>query len=232
MTDYDNLSNLPTPESFTQQIQISKGKLTGILDDYKKAYVNSNTDQNNNEYNTTHGINKSNVDAQIAGMTSINNEVLRAIGAYNSSLKDVNQKIVEAKIVNLSLKLKLGNTSNQLNGAGQMIGDYRLLYDIAYVRNWALGLSVVFACIVTSIIFYVPRGMKPAMVTQSEYDKLMKRNKELRLENLTRPNRIPSSNYNYNSSYDDNIRRNRAAVLEQLRRQGTRPQLRRPQGRR
>ena len=54
---------------------------------------------------------------------------------------------------NRKLKKRLGIIEHENNAATEMISNYKEIYDMRYLRNWALGLSTL-ACIAAIGIVY------------------------------------------------------------------------------
>lgn len=198
MTVYENYElselpnlNLPSPDSFSKNIQESSDKLDGILEDYIKAYVNFKSDPDNTEYDTSFGVTKSNITSEISNMSSVNKGILDAITTYNSNLSDMNRDIEKARIINAGLKQKLGIATGEQAGSGQLIGDYKQLYNNAYNRNWGLFVGVLLALVVTSFVFYVPEKYRKVDMTykdlqdlKNEKNKIERDKVQLELENL------------------------------------------------
>jgi hypothetical protein len=177
MAEYDELPelqnlNLPSPDSFSEKIKESSDKLDGILEDYKNAYVNFNSDPNNTEYDTSFGVAKSNITSLISAMSSTNQDILDAIRTYNINLSDMNRDIGKARAINVGLKQKLGIATGEQAGSGQLIGDYKQLYNNAYNRNWGLFVGVLLALVVTTIVFYVPEKYRKVDMTYEDLQDL------------------------------------------------------------
>lgn len=177
MTVYDELPelqnlNLPSPDSFSEKIKESSDKLPGILEDYRNAYVNFNSDPDNTEYDTSFGVAESNIKSLISDMSSTNQGILDAISTYNSNLSDMNRDIGKARVINAGLKKKLGIATGEQAGSGQLIGDYKQLYNNAYNRNWGLFVGVLLALVVTSFVFYVPEKYRKVDMTYKDLQDL------------------------------------------------------------
>lgn len=178
------ISNLPTRDSFARKIKESNDKLPGILEGYVTAYVNFKTDPNNNEYNTSFGVAKSNVDNELNALKAINQSILEAINTYNANMSDMNRNINKSKITNTELKRKLGIATGEQAGSGQLIGDYRQWYNNAYNRNWALCIGIVLSFFVTATVFYVPPENRKVDMTAAQVDKLRYEQAQLKKDKI------------------------------------------------
>jgi hypothetical protein len=55
---------------------------------------------------------------------------------------NLNKSISKAKYQNAKLKKNIGLVENETNTSNEMISNYKEMYDYAYLRNWALLLSI------------------------------------------------------------------------------------------
>jgi hypothetical protein len=70
----------------------------------------------------------------------------------NEKLKCLNLIIAEEKQKNTHLKRRLGIIDNENSASTEMIDDYQKMYELEYLRNWGLILSIL-------IIFFIIKTM-------------------------------------------------------------------------
>jgi hypothetical protein len=57
------------------------------------------------------------------------------------------------KEINVDLKKKIRAIYGKNNSTFELISDYNTIYDIEYLRNWGLMLSIISVCIVVANVF-------------------------------------------------------------------------------
>jgi peptidoglycan hydrolase CwlO-like protein len=82
---------------------------------------------------------------------------IRKLTDYIISLDDDIKSRRETK---KQLKRKLGIVKHETNAASEMIDDYKQIYNERYLRNWALGISIVSGVLVIKWMF----SAKPQVV--------------------------------------------------------------------
>lgn len=138
--------NFKNSDHYLEKIQMSKQSLTLILDEFKKVFVLSKMYPENEEYQQQFSNISNNLKQILADLFSLSNDV--QINTDNISKKMIQLDILinKERDKNRQLKRKLGIVEHKNNASTEMINNYREIYDIRYLRNWALGLSTL-ACI-------------------------------------------------------------------------------------
>ena len=83
----------------------------------------------------------------------VSNDVDVNIDNINNLYKTLDILIKKERVKNRELKRKLGIVESKTNSSNEMIDDYSEIYDIGYLRNCALFLSIVTSGILISVVF-------------------------------------------------------------------------------
>ena len=130
---------------FAKQLQALKEQLPSILDDFEKYYVFYNMNPANNEYQQMFENIKNNLDSVNSKTNGLSNNVDKLINNMNTKLSSLDVLIKNEKEKNKQLKLQLGTIEQKENSANILINNYKQLYDINYLNNWSLLLSIIVA---------------------------------------------------------------------------------------
>jgi hypothetical protein len=145
--------NLVTPEQLTVDLETLQKQAPTILDDFKKAYLFYNKNPQNNEYQQTFEITKSQLNDINSKLFMLSNNVETDTEEINKKLFLLNVLIKKAKEKNKELKHHLNYTEHRYNVTDEMINDYKLTYNIGYLRNWGLVLSIFIVGFTISKVF-------------------------------------------------------------------------------
>lgn len=137
--------NFKSAEQFTNELKILQEQLPPILDDFEKYYVFYNMNPSNNEYQQMFENIKKNLDTINSKMFMLSNSIEKETDDINKKLLSLDVLIQKEKKENIELKLKLGIIKEKEDSADIMISDYKQRYDIGYLKNWALFLSIIAA---------------------------------------------------------------------------------------
>ena len=99
---------------------------------------------------------KSQITQVCSDLFVLENNVLTNTDQINKALIELNLLIKEEKKKNRELKRKLGIAETENNAAMEMINNYTEMYDSGYLRNWGLGISILFAITVISKVYKSP----------------------------------------------------------------------------
>ena len=141
------------PNTFLNKLNRLKEQLPSILDDFKKYYVFYNKNPENNEYQQMFENIKNNLNNINSQLFVIKNNVQSEIDKLNKNMVNLNKLIQNDKEINTDIKKKLRNIYNKNYSTYELISDYNKMYDIEYLRNWALLLSIILVCIIVSRTF-------------------------------------------------------------------------------
>ena len=149
----DNINNFTDPEYFSNKIVELRQKLPPILDDFKKYYVFYNKNPDYNEYQQMFENIKSNLNSINSELFMVSNDIDKNQDNLNKKLVKLNIMIREEKQKNRELKRKLGMMEDKNDSTDELISNYKEMYDIAYLRNWGLFLSIIVCGFTISKIF-------------------------------------------------------------------------------
>lgn len=150
----DNLiDDLTKPQVFLSKINTLKEKLPSILDDFKKYYVFYNKNPEYDEYQQMFENIKSNLQNLNSELFMTSNNIEKDTENINDRLQKLNALIAKEKIKNRQLKRKLGIIEKEYNGSDELISDYKEIYNLGYLTNFALFYGVVLLGVVISLKF-------------------------------------------------------------------------------
>jgi hypothetical protein len=149
----DTIDNLPKPEQFTDKLDALQQKITPILEDFKKYYVFYNKNPDYPDYQSMFDKVKGQITQVCSDLFTLENNVDKNIDNINKALAELNVLIKEEKKTNRELKRKLGIAETENNAASELIDNYKEMYEEGYLRNWGLGISILFAGLIISKVY-------------------------------------------------------------------------------
>jgi chromosome segregation ATPase len=152
----DNLiDDLTKPQVFLSQINTLKEKLPSILDDFKKYYVFYNKNPEYNEYQQMFENIKGNLQNINSELFMVSNNIEKNTETINDRLQKINALIAREKIKNRQLKRRLGIVEKKYNGSDELISDYKEIYNLDYLNNFALFYGIILLGVVMALKFNV-----------------------------------------------------------------------------
>lgn len=152
----DNLTDdLTKPEEFISQINTLKEKLPSILEDFRKYYIFYNKNPEYDEYQQFFENIKSNLQKINSELFMTSNNIEKGTEIINSRLQKIDMLIAKEKIKNKQLKRRLGIIEKKYDGSDELISDYKEIYNLDYLNNFALLFGVILLGIVLSKKFGV-----------------------------------------------------------------------------
>lgn len=136
------MDELPKPQVFLSQINTLKEKLPSILDDFKKYYIFYNKNPEYNEYQQIFESIKGNLQNINSELFMTTNNIEKGTEDINSKLQIINKLIAKEKIKNRKLKRQLGIVEKKYNGSDELISDYKEMYNLDYLNNFALLMGI------------------------------------------------------------------------------------------
>ena len=157
IADYnDFISNLIKPDVFLSQISSLTEKLPHILDDFIKYYVLYNKNPEIDEYQQVYENIIGNIQNIFTELSKISSNIRKNIDDINTKLLKIDTLIQKQKEINKDLKRSLGIIENDYDGSGELISDYKKIYNLNYLQNFSLFIGIIFACILMSKTFKPP----------------------------------------------------------------------------
>jgi len=142
--EQDNLmDDLTKPPVFLSKINTLKEKLPSILDDFKKYYIFYNKNPEYTEYQQMFENIKSNLQSINSELFMTSNNIEKDTESINDRLQKINILIQKEKMKNQQLKKKLGIVEKKYNGSDELISDYKEMYNLDYLNNFALLFGVI-----------------------------------------------------------------------------------------
>jgi hypothetical protein len=137
------MDDLTKPQVFLSQINTLKEKLPPILDDFIKYYIFYNKNPEYNEYQQIFENIKGNLQKINSELFMTTNNIEKGVENINDKLQKIDILIAKEKKKNRELKRKLGIIEKKYNGSDELISDYKEIYNLDYLKNFALFYGVV-----------------------------------------------------------------------------------------
>jgi hypothetical protein len=149
----ENLNiNFKSGDEFSKQLKKITEQLPAILDDFEKYYVFYNMNSTNNEYQSLFENIKNNLISLNSQTFILSNGIEEEINKVNKIMILLDGEIKKEKETNRLLNFNLQSIKEKENSSNLMITNYKQLYDIGYLRNWGLVLSIITAGFIISKI--------------------------------------------------------------------------------
>ena len=150
------INNFEKPENYYAKLKDINDRNPFLLDEYKKLYVISNMNPSNEEYQ----LQFSNIDNSVKKVNtklfSMSTEIKNNINKLTESIVSLDRDIQLQKEKKNELNKKLGIVEHKTNAASEMIYDYKQIYNERYLRNWAMGISIISGILVVKWMFKPP----------------------------------------------------------------------------
>lgn len=141
------------PKTYLNKMNELNQQFNLILDEFKQIYLMSKMYPASQEVQQRYSKMISSIEKLQSDLFSISNNILGDINKLYQVSYDLNTLISKEKNKNSSLKAKLGIIDSNNNSAEEMIGDYKEIYNIKYLRNWSLFLSITLCIISINIVY-------------------------------------------------------------------------------
>ena len=141
--DNNLMDDLTKPQVFLSQINTLKEKLPPILDDFIKYYIFYNKNPEYNEYQQIFENIKGNLQKINSELFMNTNNIEKGVENINDRLQKIDKLKAKEKIKNQKLKRKLGIVEKKYNGSDELISDYKDIYNLDYLKNFALFYGIV-----------------------------------------------------------------------------------------
>jgi hypothetical protein len=152
--DINNINiNQENSNQYLEKIKISKEELHLILHEFKKIFVLSKMYPENEEYQQQFSNVSNSLKQILSNFFTLSNDVQINIDSISKKMIELDILIHKEREKNRELKRKLGIIEHENNASTEMISNYKEIYDMRYLRNWAIGLSTL-ACISAIGIVY------------------------------------------------------------------------------
>ena len=137
------INNFIQPSKFTQNLETLQTQFPAISNDFKKYYVFYNKNPEYQEYQNIFENIKENLNTVISQLFSLSNDVQLNTNKINEKLFSLDFLIKREKEKNNEFKSKLGIIQQKTSASSELISNYKDIYNLEYLRNWALFLSII-----------------------------------------------------------------------------------------
>ena len=152
--DYTNINfDTKKSETYLNKLNELNGSVNLLLYEFNQVYVMYKMYPTNEEIQQQYQNMILNIEKIQSDLFSISNNVQVDINTINTLLLQLNTLIKKEKETNTEFKKQLGIVESTNNSAYEMINDYKEIYNIKYLRNWALILSTFLSIYTISIVF-------------------------------------------------------------------------------
>ena len=147
------LDTFPKPSIFLSQLNTIQSQLGPILDDFNKYFVFYNMNPQISENQQMYDNIKNNIQELYTSLLRITTDVDTNVNQINNDYQELNKLIEILKQRNYILKQKLGIVEDTYDGSDTMISNYKDMYNLQYLKNFSLGLGIVFSLVLITKIF-------------------------------------------------------------------------------
>ena len=141
--DAFDFNNFTQPASFFAKLKPFQEKLPHILEDFVKYYVFYNRNPEVNEYQQLFDNIKGNLQSLNSGLFMETNNIEKMTEIINEKLLELDKLIMKEKKMNRELKRRLGIVENTYNGSDEMINNFKDMYELQYLTNFATFAGII-----------------------------------------------------------------------------------------
>jgi|688.fasta_scaffold96966_3 hypothetical protein len=141
--DAFDFNNFTQPASFLAKLKPLHEKLPSILEDFVKYYVFYSRNPEVNEYQQLFDNIKGNLQSLNSGLFVETNNIEKMTEIINKKLLELDKLIMKEKKMNRELKRRLGIVENTYNGSDEMIHNFKDMYELQYLTNFATFAGIV-----------------------------------------------------------------------------------------
>jgi len=149
----NTLTDYTDPSEFKKNMQVLIEQLPALLDEFKKTYVTYNKNPEYNDNRQFFGIAKQHLTDIGTKAYSISTDIQVNTNKINEKLICLNIAIAKEKERNRKLKQTLGRVEEKNNASTELISDYEHMYQMGYLRNLALFISIIVVFVITKKTF-------------------------------------------------------------------------------
>ena len=130
-----------TTTAYSNQLNELDGQAFVAMDQFKKAFILSNTMPDNPDYQDAYARAQDALAQVQAKVFSLSTSVQKDQTELNKHLVQWNKEIAKERKRNRRLRKALGMVGHKQLASEELIHDYEDIYEHIYLRNWALALS-------------------------------------------------------------------------------------------
>jgi DNA repair exonuclease SbcCD ATPase subunit len=151
--DNNILNFFPKPSAYLLQLDTIQTQLGPILDDFNKYFVFYNMNPQISENQQMYDNIKNNIQELYTSLLTISTNINKNVNFINNNYQELNKEIEILKERNSILKKKLGIAEDTYDGSDTMISNYKDMYNLQYLKNFSLGLGIVFSLVLITKLF-------------------------------------------------------------------------------
>lgn len=151
--DNNILNFFPKPNAYLLQLDTIQTQLGPILDDFNKYFVFYNMNPQISENQQMYDNIKNNIQELYTSLLTISTNIDKNVNFINNNYQELNKEIEILKERNTILKKKLGIAEDTYDGSDTMISNYKDMYNLQYLKNFSLGLGIVFSLVLITKLF-------------------------------------------------------------------------------
>jgi hypothetical protein len=125
--------------NYNQQLNALNSQFSSLLEDFKKNYVSSNQNPDNEDYANAFSQNISDIQNVNSSAFQITAELESDLTELLNDLNKITSQTEEQKILNAELQEKIqviiGNAAGNVKTSGVMINNYKEIYTSQYIQN-------------------------------------------------------------------------------------------------
>ncbi len=148
--------NFKNPDEYINKLDELNGGMEMLLDELTKLYVMTKMDPYNEDIKAKYQDTISNINLIQSKLFSMANDIQGNVDVMNKKLSELDRLITIERDKNKKLRKKLGMVEDKQNSSFEMISDYKEIYQIKYLRNWALFLSTIICIFTINTIYKKP----------------------------------------------------------------------------
>jgi hypothetical protein len=148
-----DMDDFKKPEHYYTKLKDISDTSDFLLDDYKKLYVISKINPENQEYQQQFLNIDDNVKQINTRLFAMSADLKHNIKKLTEFIISLDNTIKTRRKTKKDLTRKLGIVEHESNASSEMIDDYKEIYNERYLRNWAMGISIVSGFLVIKWMF-------------------------------------------------------------------------------
>jgi hypothetical protein len=145
--------NYPDPKIFFEKLDELKDKLIPVFESFEKSFILYHNNLDDNEYEQIFNNDKANLEGIISDQFLLENTVTTTINQVNADLARLYMEIEILKKENQYLKKSVKAFDQRANTTDEMFDNHKEFYEIQYLRNWAITLSIVISLGIMTSMF-------------------------------------------------------------------------------
>ena len=114
-----------------------------VLNAFEKAFINYEKNKQDTEAASILNTSKNSLEKLITQLFMLENNIDKNTEELNINLKLLDEEINILKKENKQLKKTYTQFESSANASDEMIGDFRTIYDIRYLKAWSISISLI-----------------------------------------------------------------------------------------